>query len=148
MILDSLKSIERYATLHESFGKVMEFIRKNDLHSLSDGRYEIEKDNVWCTVSTEEGRDGADAPLEVHDSFIDIHLVLEGSEIIGFRDRSKCLGVDVKYDEAKDIAFMKESPEAYISYSDDNFVICFPQDCHAPLIGKGTIRKAVFKVRL
>lgn len=146
MILDSLKSFERYITLHKRFGKVYEFIKSHDLHSLEDGKHVIEEDNIWCTVSTSEARE--DAPLEVHDSFIDIHIVLEGTEIMGFRDRSGCLGVGVSYDEASDTALMKESPEAYISYSDDNFVICFPQDSHAPLLGRGTVRKAVFKVRL
>ena len=148
MILDSLRSFERYTTLHPSFGKVHEFIRSHDLHSLPEGRHVIEEGNVWCTISVNKAKEIENAPLEVHDTFIDIHVILEGTEIIGFRDRSKCLGIDVKYDEANDIAFLKEQPEAYISYSDDNFVICFPQDCHAPLKGSGSIRKAVFKVRL
>lgn len=148
MILDSIKSFERYTTLHASFGKVLDFIRKNDLHALTEGKHVIEENNIWCTVSTTEAKELQDAPMEVHDSFIDIHVVLEGTEIIGFRDRAKCMGIDVKYDEVSDTAVMKEKPEAYISYSDDNFVICFPQDCHAPLIGTGTIKKAVFKVRL
>ena len=65
----------------------------------------------------------------------------------GFRDRAKCLGVNVEYNAEKDVAFLKEEPEAYISYGDDNMVICFPQDCHAPLIGDGEVRKAVFKIR-
>ena len=141
MILDSLKSFERYITLHERFGKVYEFIKSHDLHTLEEGR-----DNIWCSVSMSEARE--EAPLEAHDSFIDIHVILDGTEIMGFRDRAKCLGVGVNYDEATDTAIMKESPEAFISYSDDNFVICFPQDCHAPLMGTGTVRKAVFKVRL
>ena len=148
MILDSLKSFEKYVNLHASSGKVLEFIRKNDLHTLSEGKHVIEEDNIWCTVSTARCKDESDAPLEVHDSFIDIHVVLEGTEIIGFRDRSKCMGVNVSYDAEKDIAFLNEEPEAYVSYGDDNMVICFPQDCHAPMIGDGEVRKAVFKVRL
>ena len=110
MILDSLKSFERYITLHERFGKVYEFIKSHDLHSLEDGKHVIEEDNIWCTVSTSEARE--DAPLEVHDSFIDIHIVLEGTEIMGFRDRSGCLGVGVSYDEASDTALMKERESA------------------------------------
>ncbi|HIZ86697.1 MAG TPA: YhcH/YjgK/YiaL family protein [Candidatus Coprenecus pullistercoris] len=148
MILDSIKSFERYLTLHASFGKVHRFIKDNDLHALPEGKHVIEEGNIWCSISASEAKDIQDAPLEVHDSFIDIHVILEGTEIIGFRDRAKCMGVDVKYDEAADIAFLKEKPEAYVSYSDNNFIICFPQDCHAPLIGTGTIRKAVFKVRI
>ncbi|HIZ85514.1 MAG TPA: YhcH/YjgK/YiaL family protein [Candidatus Coprenecus stercoravium] len=148
MILDSLTSFERYVTLHASFGKVLDFIKNHDLHTLPDGKHIIEEGNIWCSVSSSEAREPENAPLEAHDSFIDIHVILEGTEIIGFRDRARCMGIDVKYDETADIAFLKEKPEAYVSYSDDNFIICFPQDCHAPLIGTGTIRKAVFKVRL
>ena len=97
MILDSLKSFEKYVNLHASFGKVLEFIRKNDLHTLSEGKHVIEEDNIWCTVSTAQCKDESESPIEVHDSFIDIHVVLEGTEIIGFRDRAKCMGVNVDY---------------------------------------------------
>ena len=58
MILDSLKSFERYITLHERFGKVYEFIKSHDLHSLEDGKHVIEEDNIWCTVSTSEASPG------------------------------------------------------------------------------------------
>lgn len=147
MILDSLKSFDKYVNIHASFGKVYDFILKNDLHALPEGKHVIEEGNIWCTVSTVECRDESDSPLEVHDSFIDIHVVLEGTEIIGFRNRSKCLGINVDYNAEKDVAILNEEPEAYVSYGDDNMVICFPQDCHAPLIGDGKVRKAVFKVR-
>lgn len=148
MIIDSLKSFGKYENLHASFGKVHEFIKKNDLHTLTDGRHTIEEGNIWCSVSTSTADEIHEAPLEVHDSFIDIIIALEGTVIVGFRDRSKCLGIDVKYDEASDTALMKEAPEAYINYSDDNFVICFPQDCHSEISGTGSVRKAVIKVRL
>ena len=88
MILDSLKSFEKYTNLHASFGKVLDFIRKNDLHTLPEGKHVIEEDNIWCTISTARCNDESESPLEVHDSFIDIHIVLEGTEIIGFRDRA------------------------------------------------------------
>lgn len=148
MIIDSLKSFGKYVNLHESFGKVQEFLKNNDLHAIPDGIHVIEEGNIWCTVSSETSDGMQAAPLEVHDSFIDIIAVLEGTLIAGFRDRSKCLGIDVKYDEKTDTAIMKEDPEAYISFSDDNFIICFPQDCHSAMAGNGTVRKAVFKVRI
>lgn len=149
MILDSLKSFERYVELHKSFGKVYAFIKDNDLYGLPEGKHIIEENNIWCTVVSEEGKGLEECtPLEVHDSFIDIHVILEGTETIGFRDRAKCMGTEVKYDEAKDIALLTEEPEAFVSYSDGNMVICFPQDAHAPMMGNGTIRKAIFKVRL
>lgn len=149
MIIDSLKSFERYINLHKSFGKVYSFLRENDLHALTDGKYVIEENNIWCTVSSAAGKGLEElAPLEVHDSFVDIHVILEGTETIGFRDRAKCDGTDTKYDDSTDTAILLEEPEAFVSYADDNFVICFPQDAHAPMMGNGNIRKAVFKVRL
>ena len=57
MILDSIKSFEKYVNLHASFGKVLEFIRKNDLHTLPEGKHVIEEDNIWCTISTARCKD-------------------------------------------------------------------------------------------
>ena len=43
MILDSLKSFEKYQTLQEGFDKVYQFIRKNNLHTLEEGKHVIEE---------------------------------------------------------------------------------------------------------
>ena len=147
MIIDSILSFERYNDLHSGFSKVYDFIRKHDLHSLESGKYVIEANNIWCEVSESEAKDPDNAQLLVHDSFIDIHLVLEGTEIIGYKDRSKCSGDNAEYDEAMDVAVLKEEPEVFVSCSDGNFVICFPRDAHAPLMGEDKIKKALFKVR-
>ena len=54
MILDSLKSFEKYQTLQDGFDKVYQFIRKNNLHTLEAGTYEIDGKRVWCTISEGE----------------------------------------------------------------------------------------------
>lgn len=148
MIIDSIRSFERYVHIHEHFSKVYEFITENDLHSLAPGKYEIDGNNAWVTISEQDAVGLDSVPeLEVHDTYIDIHVPLEGTETIGWRDRSKCSGVDVEYNAENDYAMLKEEPEVYVSVDPDNFVICFPKDAHAPLMGTGVIRKAVFKVR-
>lgn len=148
MIIDSLRSFERYVQIHEHFSKVYDFIRKNDLHTLSVGKHEIDGKNVWVTISEQDALGLDSVPeLEVHDTYIDIHVPLEGTETIGWRDRSKCSGVDVEYDAEKDFAMLKEEPEVFVSVDPDNFVICFPKDAHAPLMGTGKLKKAVFKVK-
>ncbi len=149
MIIDSIKSFERYLNLHEGFAKVHEFLKTNDLKKLEEGNHVIEENNIWCSITKTEckGLDNA-TPLEAHDSFIDIHIVIDGGELIGFRDRAKCDCTDVKYDEANDVAIMHDEPEVYVSNFGGNFVMCFPQDCHAPLMGEGPVTKAVIKVRV
>ena len=149
MILDSVKSFEKYKTLVPGFDKVYEFIRKNNLQELAEGKHDIDGMNVYCTIFNGPLKSYEEAPLEVHDSYIDIHVVLEGTETIGIIDRALCNehGVNVKYREENDIAFLgDDEPDNFVSLGVNNLAIVFPADAHAPLIGEGTIKKAVFKV--
>ena len=148
MILDSLKSFEKYQTLQDGFDKVYQFIKKNDLQALAAGDYEIDGKRVYCTISEGELKDVEDAKLEIHDSYIDIHVLLDGSETIGIKDRSKCNTDNTKYQEADDVAFLEEEPENYVVMGINNLAIIFPADAHAPLLGTGNYKKAVFKVHV
>lgn len=150
MIIDSIRSFERYKSLQKGFDKVYEYIRQNNLNELSLGNHPIVENDVWCTISEQEGRDLSNNPqMEVHDSFVDIHILLEGDETIGYKDRARCENLQMaQYNEAQDIALFDELPEVFISCSPDNFIICFPYDAHTPLLGNGKIKKAVFKVRV
>ena len=148
MILDSLKSFEKYQTLQEGFDKVYQFLKKNDLYSMECGKYEIDGKKVYCTISEGELRDVEEAKLEIHDSYIDIHVLLDGSETIGIKDRSKCNGDNTKYQEADDIAFLEDEPENYVVLGIGNIAVIVPADAHAPLLGSGSYKKAVFKVHV
>ena len=148
MIVDSVKGFEKYKGLHEKFGKVYEYIRKNDLQAMAPGEYEIDGPGVRCTIEEKEAKGFDDIKLEVHDVFIDIHILLEGNETIGFRDRGQCVGSILNYDEGRDVAFPEEAPEVYVNLDPGNLVICFPSDAHAPLLGNGRIKKAIIKVKV
>ena len=125
-----------------------QFLKKNDLYSMECGKYEIDGKRVYCTISEGELRDVEEAKLEIHDSYIDIHVLLDGSETIGLTDRSKCNTDDTKYQEADDIAFLNDEPENYVVLGVGNIAIIFPADAHAPLLGSGNYKKAVFKVHV
>lgn len=150
MILDSVKSFEKYRTLVPGFDKVYDFIRKNNLNELEEGRHEIDGNRIYCTIAAGElkGIELKDCPLEIHDSYIDIHFLIDGSETIGLKDRCLCDDSATKYDSDNDIAFLPDAPDNYVSLGTGNFIVVFPSDAHAPLMGEGQYRKAVFKVRL
>ena len=146
MILDSLKSFEKYQTLQAGFDKAYQFVKSTDLHSLAPGEYDIDGKRVYCKV-WEGDLKGMELPkLEVHDSYIDIHVLLSGSETIGVKDRGRCNDEAAPYNEGEDIAFYNDEPENYVVLGVDNIAILFPADAHAPLIGEGTCKKAVIKV--
>jgi YhcH/YjgK/YiaL family protein len=146
MIVDSLKGFERYLNLHSRFAAAYEFLKKNPPESLEAGEYPIKGREVYCTIWEGEAK-GLELPkLEVHDSYIDVHILIDGTETIGLRDRGRCMGDNTSYDRDKDIAFLEEEPESFITLGPGNIAIVFPYDAHAPLIGTGKIKKAVIKV--
>lgn len=148
MILDSLRGFERYLNLHSRFEKTYRYILQNDLHKMEPGKYPIVGDEIYITIWEGQGKGLDIPPLEVHDSYIDIHILLEGSETIGIRDRSRCNCDNINYDQAKDIAFLEEAPENFVSLGPDNLAVIFPHDAHAPLIGEGRIKKAIVKIKM
>ena len=152
MIVDSLKSFEKYITLHKDFDKVYQFTREHDLDQLKPGNHSIVPDQVWCTV-VEKDLDlssAADQPyqLEVHDSFIDIYVIISGNDVIGFKSRQDCPVEGWKYDEKNDAATIEEVPDVFMNVAEKNVVILFPSDAHCAMLGEGHLKKAIFKVRL
>lgn len=152
MIIDSVKAFEKYINLHKDFEKVYKFIKANDLSTLELGNHPIVPNDVWCNI-VEMNLNPADKEnepyiMEVHDSFIDIHVVVSGTDVIGFKSRLDCQVEGWKYDEKKDIATIEEAPDVFLSLPKGNLAILFPADAHSPLMGEGELRKAIFKVRL
>jgi YhcH/YjgK/YiaL family protein len=148
MIIDSLPGLERYFSLHRHFKTVFQFLRSRPLHELAEGRHNIDGDNAYLRVSVNEGKNAEDAKLEVHDSYIDIQMPLEGVETIGWRDRRDCSLLSAPYDAAADVAFFDDPAEVFFTLEPMTLAILFPHDAHAPLIGHGRIKKIVVKVRV
>lgn len=148
MIVDSLKGFERYTSLHPLFDKAFKYIGRTDLLSMEPGEYEIEGRDIYCKIWEGECKDNEIPKLEVHDTYIDIHIVLKGTETIGTRDRSRCQGDSIPYDQTNDVAFLEEEPENFVSLGESNLAVIFTHDAHAPLIGNGFLKKAVIKIRM
>jgi biofilm protein TabA len=90
------------------------------------------------------GRDGA--RLEVHRKYLDIQLTIDGAEEIGWAPLSSCRQPADSFDEAKDIGFFDSRPDTWLSVPPGRFAIFFPTDAHAPLAGRGLLKKAIVKV--
>jgi beta-galactosidase beta subunit len=46
------------------------------------------------------------------------------------------------------VLFYADAPDMYFGLQQNQFVIFFPEDVHAPMIGDGTIKKLVIKVKI
>ncbi|HOE94143.1 MAG TPA: YhcH/YjgK/YiaL family protein, partial [Candidatus Cryptobacteroides sp.] len=82
----------------------------------------------------------------VHDAFIDIQIPLSGPETFGVKPRSECTQPRGEMDSVKDILFFDDAIEETVTVKAGEMIVFKPDTAHAPLIGFGPIRKAIFKV--
>jgi len=146
MILSALSQFSRYAALHPLFPRAFDYMRDTDLLALAPGRYPIVEKQLFVIVEDVAGRAREAAKLECHRRYIDIQLVLAGSEEMGWKPLADCMQPVSDYSEEKDIRFFNDAPASWIAVPPGHFCIFFPEDAHAPLVGSGGIRKAIFKV--
>lgn len=146
MILSTLSQSARYAALHPLFQRAFDHIRDTDLYNVAPGRYALVGEELCMIVEHAQGKPREHARLEAHRRYIDIQLVLEGDEVMGWKPLSDCLNPVSEHSMEKDIRFFLDAPASYVPVPPDHFCIFFPEDAHAPLIGSGPIRKVIFKV--
>ena len=97
-------------------------------------------------MEEEQGRTRKDAKLECHRRYIDIQLVLQGVDEMGWKPLADCqLPLD-EYSVERDIRFFDDVADAWISTPANSYCIFFPEDAHAPLVSNAKIRKLVFKI--
>jgi biofilm protein TabA len=146
MILDSLSQADRYLGLHPLLPRAFEFLRGSDLMALPPGRHAIQGEQLFAIVEACTGRARMEAKLECHRRYIDIQLVLEGVDEMGWRPLAECMEPGTDYDAARDIRFFNDAPSSWIATPAGSFCLFFPDDAHAPLVSTGMIRKVVVKI--
>lgn len=146
MILSNIAQSGRYAALHPLFPRAFDYIRNTDLFNLAPGRYHILGEDLIAIVEHLPGKTREMAKLEAHRRYIDIQLVLDGSEEMGWKPLADCHNPVSEHSMEKDIRFFHDAAASWIAVPPDHFCIFFPEDAHAPLVGSGTIRKVIFKI--
>jgi YhcH/YjgK/YiaL family protein len=146
MIFSTTANADRYAPLHPLFPRAFEFIRNTDLLALAPGRYPIVGDDLFVIVENVAGRSRDEAKLECHRKYIDIQLVLEGVDEMGWKALSDCREPVDDYSIKRDIQFFRDATASWIATPPGAFCIFFPEDAHAPLVATGKIRKVIFKI--
>ena len=149
MIIDTLNNASKYTSLHPLFAKAFEFIKKNDINALEDGTFAIE-DGLKVIVSHKKGKTAEEslAKFECHNQNIDIQFCAKGLETIAWKPREKCVTPNGEYSYEKDVQFFNDEPDMFFQLTDNQFVIFYPEDVHAPMIGEDNIKKLVFKVKI
>ena len=114
--------------------------------ALAPGIHSIVDEQLFAIVENVPGRSREQAQLECHRKYIDIQLVLEGTDEMGWKSLADCRNPVADYNAEKDVQFFHDAPATWVATPPGAFCIFFPEDAHAPLVATGNIRKVVFKI--
>ena len=128
--------------------KALEYIKNTDLNALEPGKHFIDGDNLFVNINDSALKTPEQARLEVHDKYIDIQIPLSKDESFGVKPRSECREPEGEFNAEKDILFYKDKDWKTVSVKAGEMIVFEPDTAHAPLIGEGTIHKAIFKVKV
>lgn len=151
MIFDNIKNCEQYYSLNKNFKKAFEFLLNTDLNNLEDGKYSIQDDEIYANVQSMQTKKTEDKKWEAHKDYIDIQFVISGKEKTGFGLKKDFTKTITAYDKNKDIEFLDGELFDFINVFENNFVIFYPNDVHAPMLSvdeQMDIKKVIVKIKI
>lgn len=149
MIFDHIFNIGCYAGLSRHFETAAKFLQETDLSQLQPGRVEIDGQNVFATLRTAE-LTAAPEVWEAHKDYADIHVLLEGSEVIGYFPITR-MDHELEFQQDADCALEKDLDGWMFELQAGEFMLVLPQDIHKPNCPAGdmsTSKKLIMKVRV
>lgn len=148
MIVTNLNNTERIESLHPLFKKLFDYVKTHDILNTPCGRIDIDGDNLYINNVNPECIPAEKQVLEVHRDYIDVQILLQGKETIGWKALEDSKEEVKPYEKDGDCALYSDTPTTWIHLVPDQLAIFFPEDAHAPVIGEGKIRKMIAKVKL
>ncbi len=149
MIYGELKDLNQYRGISKNLDKAIDYILTGDYKNGVPGKNIVDGDNVYFNCPdhpmTKELEDGF---FEGHKQYIDIHIVIEGEENLGFVPRSESK-LTQKYDEAGDYELFNGEIKNLFHLTPERFVMFFPNEPHMALLKVGEVKqisKVIFKV--
>lgn len=148
MIVSSLRNSSRIESLNPQFKTLFDYVKTHDLLHAELGRIDIDGDNLFILNINQKCVSQDGQMLEIHRIYIDVHILLKGTERIGWKTIED-VNQEVKpYDKESDCALYSDSSTTWVDLLPGQFVIVYPEDPHAPIIGSGIVRKLIVKVRV
>lgn len=128
--------------------KAFTFLKEMDLQTIAKGKYPIDGENVYASVTEDPSKDFDKTNWESHRKYIDLQCIITGEEKMGVCAVTNAT-VTKEYDDKKDVANYSADGKFYVG-TPGTFFIFFPTDAHRPNItpgGNKVVKKIVIKIR-
>lgn len=139
----------QYHKNEKVWDEAFKFLSRPDLDTLSAGKYPIDGDKVYASVTVGPNKELDKTKFESHRKYIDLQYVINGKEKIGVAQVAKATET-VPYSEPNDIAHYTAEGRYYTA-APGTFFLFFPTEAHRPGIkvdGYDVVRKLVIKIEV
>ena len=150
MIFDKIENLPLYAGIIPGADKVIRFLAECAKKAPETGKHELDGKKLFVNVQEYAPKTFNGDKLEYHRDYIDIQLLLSGSETLYYAPLDG-LETVMPYTPEKDCGFSRlPAPGAGtpVALRPGNFVVLFPEEGHLPGVGdpETEVVKAVVKI--
>lgn len=148
MIVDTIRTMEKYRGIHKNLDRAISFLKECDLSKLPDGKTVVDGKHIFVNVMEADLREAEGAAYEYHKCYADIQINIDGSESWEYTLEGSPEG---SFDEASDFGLKNGDATCRGTLGEDRFVLFFPEELHKPSCINGScrhVRKAVVKVEM
>ena len=147
-VVNPLEFAKQYQANPDRWDKAFWWLRHTDLAALPAGRYPIDGDDVYATITEGAPKMRDTTQWESHRNFEDIHYVIAGKEQLGIIPVAQARLLK-PYEPDKDLASYSAKGKYYIG-DPGRFYIVTTEEAHRPGIkteGYDHLKKLCIKVR-
>ncbi|MFT3826318.1 MAG: YhcH/YjgK/YiaL family protein [Chitinophagaceae bacterium] len=149
MITTTLQHLHRYKQLSANIAKAIDYILATDFASMAPGNYEVDGDDVFAIVNELTTKPDAECIPESHRKYIDIQLVVQGSERFGYTALLQQTP-HTPFKPDNDIAFYAPENIQHVILNAGQCVFFFPEDIHQPELfvdAPAAVKKVIMKIK-
>lgn len=107
-------------------------MKTHDLLHTDLGRIEIDGENLFINNVNPECVSPDKQVLELHHDYIDVHILLEGAETIGWKALEDLQKEIKAYSKEDECALYSDTPTTYVNLLPGQFVIVYPEGSPCP----------------
>ncbi len=149
MIFGNIQNLREYLCMEDGIFECFNYAKENNLSAYDRGCHEIDAKRIFVNIVEYGTVKPEDRFWEAHREYLDVHLMLEGTERI---DLNFIQNMDVKEYAAKDdFLSMDGEKNASVILKPGDFLVCYPTDAHRTAVAadkQENIKKAIFKVKI
>lgn len=149
MIFGNIQNLKEYTWLEKEILECFQYAERHDLKGYEKGSHEIDGKRLFVNIVEYETVEAEKRFWEAHREYLDVHLILDGTEQI---DLNFIENMDAKdYVPEDDFLPMEGRENCSAVLHKGDFLICYPSDGHRTAVAAEqpeTVKKAIFKVHI